>query len=49
MKRSFFKLLSLINKLILPSYRHRNLEELSKFDMLIIAYKYWVTKHYFDQ
>ncbi len=49
MKRTFFKVLSKINKTILPSYRHRNLERLSKFDQLIIGYKYWVTKHYFDQ
>lgn len=48
MKRIFFKLLSYLNKKILPSYRHRNLEELSKLEMLIIGYKYWVTKNYFD-
>ena len=49
MKKIFFKTLSYINKKILPSYRHRNLEKLSKFDKLIIGYRYWVTKHYFDR
>ena len=38
-----FKILAKINKLILPKYAYRDLTKLSKFDYVIIGWRYWVT------
>jgi hypothetical protein len=40
-----FIALAKINKLILPKYSKRNLNKLSKFDLLIIGYRYFITKN----
>lgn len=45
MKTVFFKSLAKINKAILPRYSQRDLNNLSKFDKLIIGYRYYVTKN----
>lgn len=39
-----FKVLAKINKLILPRYSKRDLNKLKKFDLLIIGYRYYITK-----
>jgi len=39
-----FKLLAQLNKIILPSFIHRDLSQLKKYEKLIIAYRYWITK-----
>ena len=39
-----FKLLAQLNKLIFPSFMHRDLSQLKKYEKLIIAYRYWITK-----
>jgi len=44
-KKSIFKSLARINKIILPRYSRRDLTTLSKFDKLIIAYRYYITKN----
>jgi len=43
MKRSFFKILALINKAILPRYSKSDITRLSKMAKVIVAYRYWVT------
>ncbi len=48
MKKSLFKLLSKVNKVILPRYSKRDLNRLSKFDQAIIAFRYWVTVNALD-
>ena len=39
-----YHLLNSLNKILLPSYVHRDLTKLSKIDQAIIAYRLWVTK-----
>ena len=39
-----FKVLAKINKLLLPRYSKRDLNKLKKFDLLIIGYRYYITK-----
>jgi len=37
-----FKFLNKANKVILPSYRSKDLTQLSKFDKIIVGYRYYV-------
>ncbi len=48
MKKSLFKLLAKINKAILPKFYKKDLKSLKKWEMGIIAYKYWVTTNSLD-
>jgi len=48
MKRTFFKILSEVNKKILPSYIYKDLTKLSTLDKAFIGYRIWVTKNYLD-
>lgn len=48
MKKSLFKLLARLNRQILPRYSQRNLNQLSKIDQAIIAFRYWVTRNSLD-
>jgi hypothetical protein len=43
MKRTFFKVLAKLNKVIMPRYSKRDITRLSKVDKVIVAYRYWVT------
>jgi hypothetical protein len=43
MKKSVFRILAKINKIILPRYSKKDLNRLSKVDKALIAYRYWVT------
>jgi len=45
MKKSLFRAIAQINKLILPRYSKRDLTKLSKLDQALIAFRYWVTKN----
>lgn len=45
----FFRLLSKLNKIFLPSYVHRDLTKLGKLDQAIIAWRLWVTKNALDR
>lgn len=42
-----FQLLAKFNKIILPSFtkKHLDLKKASKFQMLLIGYRYYVTKN----
>jgi len=48
MKKSFFKVLANLNRLILPRYSKRDINKLSKLDKALVAYRYWVTLHALD-
>ena len=50
MKKQFFKALAKLNKAVLPSFTKRNvdLQNASKLQMAIFAYKLWVTKNALD-
>jgi len=45
MKKSFFKALARINKIILPSMAKKDLTKLKKWEKAIVAYRYIVTKN----
>lgn len=47
-RKSMFKWLAKVNKLLLPRYSKRDLTKLSKIDKALIAYRYWVTLHSLD-
>lgn len=44
-KKILFQFLAKLNKLILPSLYKKDMKKLKKVEMLIIAYRYWVTKN----
>lgn len=48
MKKSFFKVLAGINKVVLPSFGKRDLTRLSKIEKAVVAYRYWVTLNALD-
>jgi len=50
MKKSFFKFLAKLNKLVLPSYTKRRLDlaKASKFQLAIIGWKSYVTLNALD-
>jgi hypothetical protein len=48
MKRSFFKILAAVNKIILPRYSKSDITKLSKTAKVIVAYRYWVTTNSLD-
>ena len=43
MKRSAFKFLALVNKVLLPRMSKKDLTKLSKAEKAIVAWRYWVT------
>ena len=43
MKRSAFKFLAMMNRLLLPRMSKKDLTKLSKTDRAIVAWRYWVT------
>ena len=43
MKLAIFRFLAGMNKMILPSYRDKDLTKLGKTDKLIIGWRIWVT------
>jgi len=40
-----FKVLAILNRVILPSMIGKDLTKLNSFQKLIIAFRYWVTKN----
>jgi hypothetical protein len=45
MKTQIFKTLARINKVIMPSFKHRDLTQLKTWEKAMIGYRYWVTKN----
>ena len=48
LKKSIFKALAKINKVIVPRYSQRDVTKLSKVDKALVAYRYWVTVNALD-
>jgi hypothetical protein len=50
MKRLFFKIIARLNKVILPSFTAQRLDlaKAKKWQLAIIAYRYWVTTNALD-
>ena len=44
-KQYIFKVLAIINKVILPSLIRKDLSKLKVYEKLIFGYRYWVTKN----
>ena len=44
-KKMAFKILARVNKRIFPSMCKKDMGKLKKWEMLIVAYRYWVTKN----
>ncbi len=44
-KKRCFQLLAKFNKLIFPSLYKKDIKKLKKWEMMIVAYRYWVTKN----
>ena len=44
-KKYIFKVLAIINKVILPSLFAKDLSKLKGYEKLIFGYRYWVTKN----
>ena len=45
LSKTAFRLLARVNKAVLPRYRKKDLNKLSKLDQAIIAYRYYITKN----
>lgn len=45
MKLVLFKLIAKANKSVLPSFKDKDLNKLSKVDKAIIGWRYWITKN----
>ena len=43
--KNLFKILARINKILLPSMINKDLRKLSKYEKVIVAYRYWITKN----
>jgi len=48
LQKLLFKILARVNRAILPKYSKRDINSLSKFDKVLVAYRYWVTIHAID-
>lgn len=44
-KKLLFQILAKANKWLLPSMYKKDIKKLKKSEMLIMAYRYWVTKN----
>jgi hypothetical protein len=47
-RKSLFRFLAKLNKIVLPRYSKRDLTKLTAVDKALIAYRYWVTIHALD-
>lgn len=45
MKRTTFRILAWINRMILPRMSKKDLTKLTPIQKAIVAYRYWVTIH----
>ena len=48
MKKTLFKILAKMNKVLLPKMSKRNITRLSKTEKAIVAFRYWVTTNSLD-
>ncbi len=45
MKTSLFRAIAKVNKVILPSYKDKDLMKLTKIDKAIVGWRIWITKN----
>ncbi|MBX7129532.1 MAG: SsrA-binding protein [Flavobacteriales bacterium] len=45
MRRSIFRIMARLNRLVLPKMWDKDLLRLSKAQKLLVAYRYWVTRN----
>lgn len=43
MRKLLFRTLAGINRLFLPSFKHRDLTKLTSVEKMIVGWRYWVT------
>jgi hypothetical protein len=48
MKQHLFKTLARLNRLLLPSLAKKDLYRLSRWQKMLVAYRYWVTTRALD-
>jgi hypothetical protein len=48
MKKTVFRMLARMNKILLPRVSKKDLTRLTKWDKLLVAYRYWVTTNALD-
>jgi hypothetical protein len=48
MKKSVFKVLAKLNKVVMPRFSQKDITRLSKFDQALVGYRYWVTINSLD-
>jgi hypothetical protein len=48
MRKTFFRTLAFLNRVLLPRISRRDLSRLSKVEKAIVAYRYWVTINALD-
>ncbi len=48
MRKSLFRTLAAINRAVLPKLWNKDLLRLSKWQKLLVAYRYWVTRNVLD-
>ena len=44
-RKLFFKILAMVNKLIIPSLYKKDIGKLKSYEKVILGYRYWVTKN----
>ena len=44
-RKIYFQFLAQLNKLLLPSLYKKDIKKLKKWEIAIVAYRYWVTKN----
>lgn len=45
MKKTLFRLLAQVNKIVMPSLAKKDLTRLTNLQKAIVAYRYWVTSN----
>ena len=45
MRRSVFRILARLNRLLLPTLWNKDLQRLSRPQKAVVAYRYWVTRN----
>lgn len=48
MKKTLYKILAKVNKVVMPRYSQKDITRLSKFDQALVGYRYWVTINSLD-
>ena len=44
-KKYIFRILAIMNKLIMPSLYRKDIAKLKNYEKIILGYRYWITKN----